>query len=225
MRLLLIEDSARLRDLVCEAIRDVGWRIDAFATAEEGELALAAADYDVLLLDLGLPDEDGLALLRRLRRDGRQIPVLVVTARSAVDERIAGLDAGADDYLLKPFNNRELLARVRALLRRAPTTLLPVLEFAHLSFDLASRSVRCDGRELVLAPAERTMLELLLREAGRVVPKRRLEHAFSEFGDERSPNAVELVVSRLRKRLEGQPTGVAIETVRGVGYLLRDVEA
>lgn len=127
MRILLIEDSARLRELLCEAARDAGWRIDAFASAEEGRLALETVSYDLLLLDLGLPDEDGLNVLKSLRLAKSQIPVLVLTARGAIDERIAGLDAGADDYLAKPFHNGELIARIRALMRRAPVTAMPIL--------------------------------------------------------------------------------------------------
>ncbi|PDT04426.1 DNA-binding response regulator [Rhizobium chutanense] len=222
MRILLIEDSARLRELLCEAIREAGWRIDAFATANEGRLALEGAGYDLLLLDLGLPDEDGLSVLKSLRAEKQQIPVLVLTARGAVDERIAGLDAGADDYLIKPFNNGELIARIRALMRRSPVTIMPTLEFADVRFEMASRQVTCNGTEMALAPSEKSLLELLMRNGGKVVSKRKMEHAFSEFGDERSSNAVELAVSRLRRKLEGHPADAVIETVRGVGYLLRE---
>ncbi|MDQ0457135.1 response regulator [Rhizobium paknamense] len=225
MRLLLIEDSARLRDLLSEAVRDAGWRIDAVATAEEGRLALAAAAYDLLMLDLGLPDEDGIDLLSALRTGGLQIPVLILTARGAIDERIAGLDAGADDYLAKPFHNGELIARIRALLRRAPVTAMPVLQFGALDFHVALSRVTCGEGEIALAPSEKRLLELLMRNGDRVVPKAKIEHAFSEFGDERSSNAVELAVSRLRKKLDGHATGVVIETVRGVGYLLREARA
>jgi two-component system response regulator QseB/two-component system response regulator TctD len=223
--MLLIEDSARLRELICETIREAGWRIDAFGTSAEGRLALDAARYDLLLLDLGLPDEDGIDLLKAIRSARQPIPILVLTARSAIDERIAGLDAGADDYLIKPFNNGELIARIRALMRRAPAAVMPVLTFARLEFDLASRQVRCDGADISLAPSEKSLLELLMRDGGKVVAKRRIEHAFSEFGDERSANAVELAVSRLRKKLDGWPSDTTIETVRGVGYLLREVAA
>lgn len=225
MRILLVEDNARLRELVSEAIHEAGWRIDALATAEEGRLALASTSYDLLLLDLGLPDEDGLSLLKSLRIQKFQLPVLILTARGAIDERIAGLDAGADDYLAKPFNNGELIARVRALMRRAPSTVMPILEFASLEFELASRQVRCNNREVALMPSEKTLLELLMRDGGKVVSKRRIENAVSEYGDERSANAnaIELAVSRLRKKLEAQPAGVKIETVRGVGYMLREI--
>ncbi|MBA9036684.1 response regulator [Rhizobium leguminosarum] len=223
MRILLIEDSTRLRELLCEAVREAGWRIDAFASAEEGRLALATVSYDLLLLDLGLPDEDGLNVLKSLRLAKNQIPVLVLTARGAIDERITGLDAGADDYLAKPFHNGELIARIRALMRRAPVTVMPILEFAAVDFDVASQQVTCNGSEIALAPSEKALLELLMRHGGNVVSKQKMEHAFSEFGDERSSNAVELAVSRLRKKLDGHPIEAAIETVRGVGYMLREV--
>jgi DNA-binding response OmpR family regulator len=222
MRILLIEDNPRLRELLCEAIHDAGWKIDAFALAAEGRLALEGMDYDLLLLDLGLPDEDGITLLKSLRAAKLQMPVLVLTARGAIDERIAGLDAGADDYLVKPFHNGELIARIRALTRRAPVTVMPVLEFAALYYDVAARRLLCAGTEIALAPSEKGLLELLMRNGGKVVPKLKIEHAFSEFGDERSSNAVELAVSRLRRKLEAHPTGALIETVRGVGYMMRE---
>jgi len=223
MRILLIEDSVRLRELLCEAIRDAGWKIDAFETAQEGRLALDGAEYDLLLLDLGLPDEDGLNVLKALRGTKIKMPVLVLTARGAIDERIAGLDAGADDYLTKPFHNGELIARIRALMRRAPITSMPTLEFAALQLDVASQGVTCAGAEIALPPSEKGLLELLMRNGGKVVAKSKIEHAFSEFGDERSSNAVELAVSRLRKKLEGHPTRTSIETVRGVGYMMREL--
>jgi Response regulators consisting of a CheY-like receiver domain and a winged-helix DNA-binding domain len=222
MRILLIEDSTRLRELLCEAIRDADWKIDAFPTAQEGRLALESADYDLLLLDLGLPDEDGIDVLKSLRAAKVQTPVLVLTARGAIDERIVGLDSGADDYLVKPFHNSELIARIRALTRRAPVTSMPTLEFAELRYDVASRRVTCADAEIALTPSEKGLLELLMRNGGDVVPKPKIEHAFSEFGDEKSSNAVELAVSRLRKKLEGHPTRTLIETVRGVGYMMRE---
>lgn len=223
MRILLIEDGARLRELVSEAVRDAGWKIDAFATAELGRSALAGQQYDLLLLDLGLPDEDGIDVLKSLRAAKMQTPVLVLTARGAIDERIVGLDAGADDYLAKPFHNGELIARIRALMRRAPVTVMPVLEYGSLEMDVASRRVTCSGAEIALAPSEKGLLELLMRNGGKVVAKSKIEHAFSEFGDERSSNAVELAVSRLRKKMDGQRTGTSIETIRGVGYMMREV--
>lgn len=222
MRLLLVEDTPRLRELLIEAVHGAGWRIDAASTVREAKDALSAAEYDLLLVDLGLPDGDGLGLIRDLRRKKLGTPILILTARSSIDERIAGLDAGADDYLVKPFNHGEFLARCRALLRRAPATLQPQLVAGHLVFDISTGVVTSGDLDVNLAPRERTVLELLMRDVGAVVSKRKLEHALSEFGDERSSNAVELAVSRLRKKLEGIETGVSLETVRGVGYLLRE---
>jgi DNA-binding response OmpR family regulator len=222
MRLLLVEDSDRLRELVGETIREAGWRLDAVARAGEAEDALASADYDLVLLDLGLPDDDGLELLRRMRRRGDTVPVLVLTARGAIDERIAGLDAGADDYLVKPFNNGELLARARALLRRAPLVVHPVIEAGALRFDPASHELTCAGEAIALAPRERALMEILMRNAGRVTLKRVLEEKLSGFDEGISTNALELALSRLRRKLASHPTGTAIETVRGVGYLLRE---
>ena len=224
MRLLLVEDNPRLRELLTESVHGAGWRIDSFGTVEEGKEAEATTAYDLLLIDLGLPDGDGLDLIREIRRRAVKTPILVLTARGAIDERIAGLDAGADDYLVKPFNHGEFLARCRALLRRAPDTAPPILVAGSLSFDPASGVLSCGETALALTPRERTIFEVLMRDVGRVTPKRKLEHALSEFGDELSTNAVELSVSRLRKKLEEHETGAAIETIRGVGYLLREVE-
>jgi len=225
MRLLLVEDSARLRALVGETIREARGRLDHVGDIAHAEAALATTRYDLLLLDLGLPDGDGVDLLRRLRQRKDQTPVLVLTARGAVDERIAGLDAGADDYLAKPFNNGELLARARALLRRAPLSVDPVLEAGELRFDPATRDVTCANALIGLAPRERAALEILMRNVGRVTPKRGFESMLSEFGDEASTNAIELVISRLRRKLAPHPTRTAIETVRGVGYMLRETSA
>jgi len=224
MRLLLVEDSARLRELLTETVHGAGWRVDAVATIEEAKEAVAAAEYALLLVDLALPDGDGLDLVREFRRDGIKTPILVLTARSLIEERILGLDAGADDYLVKPFNNGEFLARCRALLRRAPDTKTAILAAAKLRLDVATGVATCASIDLGLAPRERMVLEILLRDVGRVVPKRKLEHALSEFGDELSSNALELAVSRLRKKLEPHDCGVSLETIRGVGYLMRETK-
>ncbi len=222
MRLLLVEDTARLRDLLSEAVHAAGWRIDAVGALRDAEEAVATVPYDLLLVDLGLPDGDGLDLIRSARRAGKETPILILTARGAIEERIAGLDAGADDYLVKPFNHGEFLARCRALLRRAPHTAAPALAAGRLVYDIASGAVACGDVALALAPRERAVLEILMREAGRVVNKRKLEHALSEFGEELSSNAVETAISRLRRKLDGAETGVSLETIRGVGYLLRE---
>jgi DNA-binding response OmpR family regulator len=216
MRLLLIEE--RLRELLAERVHDAGWRVDAFGTAGEVGEAIATAPFDLLVIDLGLPDGDGLDLIRKARRRGVQTPVLALTARGAVDERIAGLDAGADDYLVKPFDHREFLARTRcrALLRRGPDTGPTVPEAGGLRFDPPA-ALTCSDADLALTPRERAIVEFLMQNLGRVTPKRKLEHALSEFGEKFSTNALDLAMSRLRKKLDGLPTGAAIETVRGVG--------
>lgn len=223
MRLLLVEDSPRLVELLGETVRDAGWRLDAVATIADALVVLALREHDLVLLDLGLPDGNGLDLLRTIRREYRDLPVLVITARGSIEERIEGLDAGADDYLVKPFHHKEFLARCRAMLRRSPTALQPVLEAGRLRYDPSHAELVCDGASVPLAPRERALAELLMRDAGRVVAKRKLEQALSEFGEEVSANALELAVSRLRRKLQPFDTGTDIVTVRGVGYMLQAV--
>jgi DNA-binding response OmpR family regulator len=220
MRLILVEDSSRLRELLTERIRQAGWRVDSFATLRDAAHALDAISYDLALIDLGLPDADGKELIRSMRLKGSRVPILVLTARGAIDERVEALDCGADDYLVKPFNHVELLARCRALLRRSGPHLGERLEFGNVEFDPSSGSVRIQGEVQAFSPRERSLLELLLRNADQVVAKERIEVAMSQFGDEISTNAVELTVSRLRRRLDPGRAGVVIETVRGIGYLL-----
>lgn len=222
MRFLLIEDAPRLRELLSDAVNAAGWNVDAVDTAADAREAIATTPYDLYLVDLGLPDGDGLDLVRSISLGGTKAPVLILTARSAVEERVAGLDSGADDYLVKPFNAAELLARCRALLRRSPLSVMPVMALGRLAFDSAQAKVTCDGRDLSLTSREKSLLEALMREAGRVVAKRRLEHTLSKLGEEFSSNAVELAVSRLRRKLDGFDTGTSLETVRGVGYMLSE---
>jgi two-component system, OmpR family, response regulator len=221
MRLLLVEDSSRLTELLGEAVREAGWRLDAVGTLADAEAAVADGEHDLILLDLGLPDGDGLDLVRAMRRAANLTPILILTARGSVDDRIAGLDAGADDYLVKPFHHKEFLARCRAMLRRSPMAVFPVIEVGSLAYDPATATLACAGEPVPLPPRERALCELLLREAGRLVPRRRLETALSEYGDEMSSNALDLAVSRLRRKLETYPTGIEIATVRGLGYLMR----
>ncbi len=224
MRLLLVEDSARLRELLEERVRGAGWRLDALGTIEAALEATRSVTYDLLLVDLGLPDGDGKALIRALRARGSGVPILVLTARGSIEERVEALDGGADDYLVKPFNHVEFLARCRALLRRSGPHRSEQIEFGRLAFDPTSGSVRVAGEIVQVSPRERSLLELLLRHADRVVAKERIEVALSAFGEEVSTNAVELAVSRLRRRLEPVDSGVTIETVRGAGYLLRETD-
>ncbi|AIT05227.1 MULTISPECIES: response regulator transcription factor [Sphingomonas] len=221
MRILLIEDDAALADALTGALRQRGMTVDHAASIEEAEAYLAAIDHAAVLLDLGLPDGDGLALLRRMRAGGNVRPVLALTARGSVDARIRGLHGGADDYIVKPFDPDELHARILAVLRRQGGYLGVSLSCARLVFDVETRVARVGETLLPLSARETELLELLLRRGGNVVPKRLVEdHLFGAGGDLGS-NAVEVYVHRLRKRLDEAETGARIETVRGVGYLLR----
>lgn len=220
MRLLLVEDSERLQELLSESLKNAGYMLDVVATVAELFNSVAAATYDLLIIDLGLPDGDGLGAIRSLRATGVSLPILIITARGSVDDRIAGLDSGADDYLTKPFNHAELMARVRALLRRPSELQGPVLRRGKTEFDQAKDEVRCAGHPIQLRLSERRLLAALMRRSGAVVAKSAIEGTLSQFSRELSPNAVEALVSRLRRALSETDSGIAIETVRGVGYRL-----
>ena len=199
-----------------------GLTMDHAASLDEAEAYMAAVDHAAILLDLGLPDGDGLAWLRRRRAGGETRPVLALTARGSVEARVRGLHDGADDYIVKPFDADELHARLLAVLRRQGGYLGVSLTCARLTFDVETRMVRVGDEVLTLSTRETELLELLLRRAGNVVPKRVVEdQLFGAGGDLGSRNAVEVYVHRLRKRLDEAGTGARIETVRGVGYLLR----
>lgn len=222
MRILLIEDNRALAEALAAALLQRGLTLDHAASLDEAEAYMAAVDHAALLLDLGLPDGDGLAWLRRRRAAGETRPVLVLTARGSVEARVRGLHDGADDYLVKPFDADELHARLLAVLRRQGGYLGVSLTCARLTFDVETRTVRVGDTLLSLSTRETELLELLLRRAGNVVPKRVVEdQLFGAGSDQGSRNAVEVYVHRLRKRLDEAGTGARIETVRGVGYLLR----
>jgi DNA-binding response OmpR family regulator len=220
MRLLLIEDNARLGELIVEGLEQEGFVIDWRETLEEGMEARGLAAYDLILLDLGLPDGDGLDLVRRLRRDRDVVPILILTARGGLGEKIAGLDVGADDYLVKPFDIAELAARCRALLRRPGACLGVVLSAGNVALDTASRSLQVAGVSVAITPRELALLEHLLRRAGQVVPKASLEDQLYAMDAEVTPNALEVAVSRLRKRLASAGADVILRTAHGVGYVL-----
>ncbi len=221
MRILLAEDSARLQELLGETLRVVGYRLDVVGSVAELLENAGAVAYDLIIADLGLPDGDGLDAIQKLRRNGYVRPILIITARGSVDDRISGLDSGADDYLIKPFNHGELLARVRALLRRPSDLAGPVLRLGTLTVDEAAATAKCGDKELDLRLSERRLLVLLMRRAGTVVAKVSIETALSEQGRELSSNAVEALVSRTRKVLADAGTDVVIDTIRGVGYILK----
>lgn len=222
MRLLLVEDEWRLTEAVSEGLGRAGFVVDTMDTVQTAEHALRIVCYDALILDLGLPDGDGLAVLTGLRRRDEELPVLILTARDAVEDRVAGLDGGADDYLVKPFAMAELLARVKALLRRPGAALGTVLMAGNLSFDSIGREVAVTGRRVDLPRQELAVLEQLMRRLGRVVPRGVLEEKLYGFDTEPVSNPVPVHVHHLRRRLEEAGASVRVHTVRGIGYLLTE---
>lgn len=224
MRILLVEDNLRLSTFVRRGLEKEDFTVDGVGTIADAEAALDTAPYDLMVLDLGLPDGDGLDLLKDLRGANNHLPVLVLTARDGVDDRVKGLNAGADDYLLKPFAVEELTARLRALLRRPDGALGLSLKSGNLTFDTTAREVRVRGALIKISRKEMGVLEQLLRRAGKVVPKDVLESKLYGFDEDVSSNSLEANISRLRKRLARANATVSIHTLRGVGYLLSDSE-
>lgn len=220
MRILLVEDNARLAGLIRDGLDRQGFAVDWCETVEGAENAREISDYDLLLLDLGLPDGDGLDLVRTMRRRQSMTPVLVLTARGGLDDRVLGLDAGADDYLVKPFQIAELAARCRALLRRPGRTLNTILQGGNVVLDPAERTLRVGNKMVEATPREVNLLEHLLRRLGHVVAKPALESALYSMDAEVTPNALEAAISRLRKRLSIAAADVQIKTIHGVGYAL-----
>ncbi|MBV8651019.1 MAG: response regulator transcription factor [Alphaproteobacteria bacterium] len=222
MRLLVIEDHQRLAEFIAAGLEQAGFAVDAVHSAADGEAAIGAVAYDAVILDLGLPDADGLTLLKARRARGDTVPILLLTARDDVEHRVEGLDAGADDYLLKPFAMAELVARIRVLLRRPSSSLGVVLTEGNLRFDTVGRQATVNGDQVMLSRREIDLLELLMRRSGRVVSKSAIEEGIYAFGEELASNAVEVLVHRLRKRMLRAGATVQLHTLRGVGYLLSD---
>lgn len=221
MRLLLIEDEARIVELLIGALSRLSFVVDAVRTAAEARAALSATvPYDAVILDLGLPDGDGLALLSATRANGNNVPIIILTARDAVEDRVCGLDRGADDYLVKPFATVELVARIKALLRRPGGALGTILQAGNVSFDTIGREVMVDGACVVLPRRETATLEQLMRRLGRVVPKPVLEEKLYGIDDLIASNTIPVHVHHLRRKLQEAGATIEIHTVRGVGYLL-----
>lgn len=220
MRLLIVEDSTALGRSIESVFRAKGYAVDLVDAGDDADTALRTQDYDLVILDLGLPDMDGLEVLRRLRRRKSRVPVLVLTARDALQDRVEGLNLGADDYLGKPFAIAELEARAGALIRRGVGGAAAIISHGRLTLDTAARLARVDGEPIDLPRRELNLLEVLLVHRGQVVAKQALHDKLFGFDDEAGVNAVEIYVHRLRKRLE--PAGVRIRTVRGLGYLLEN---
>jgi DNA-binding response OmpR family regulator len=222
MRILLVEDNAELARLLTAGLAAQGLAADVVGTAIDARLALGSIRYSAMILDLGLPDDDGMNVLKEMRRDRDPLPVLVLTARGSVDDRVQGLRAGADDYLVKPFALEELVARLQALMRRPGELLGRSLSIANLVFDTESRQIFVDGRPELFSSRESAVLELLMRRQGRVVTKKAVEDQIFGMSSDVASNAVEVYVSRLRKHLAECRARLQIHTVRGVGYMIAE---
>lgn len=216
MRILLAEDDTMIGEVVLDTLRAEGYAVDWVKDGAMADTALATADYDLLLLDLGLPRKEGLDVLRGLRARKKRVPVLITTARDAVTQRVAGLDAGADDYLVKPYDLDELLARVRALLRRAAGRAEPVYEWGDVRITPATREVTQAGNPVTLSAREWAVLEPLLARPGRVLSRAQLEEKLYAWRDDVTSNAVEVYVHGIRKKLGAG----LIQNLRGLGYLV-----
>jgi DNA-binding response OmpR family regulator len=220
MRVLVVEDETELGELMAEHLRRQGFAADLVECLDEAESALATTTFDAMVLDLNLPDGDGQDLLHRLRQRGDWLPVLAATARDAVDQRVRSLDLGADDYLVKPFDLRELTARLRALLRRPSTTQGLTLTAGNVDLHTVTRVVSIAGTQVNLHRRQQALLEILLQAQGRVVPRTSIEDRMYGFDDQIESNALESHISRLRKTLADHGADVSIITARGVGYML-----
>ncbi|NYT76463.1 response regulator [Alcaligenaceae bacterium] len=219
MKILLVEDDKLLGDGIAVGIGQAGLAVDWVQDGQQAETALALGSYDAVVLDLGLPQLSGMELLRRARARGETLPILILTARDAVADRVAGLDAGADDYLVKPFDLTELQARLRALLRRSKGSADPVISHGELRVDLAGHSVSLSNKSVALSAREFAILHTLLLNAGRVMSKAQIEEQLYGWGDEIESNAVEVFIHHLRRKLYPE----LIRTIRGVGYMIEKV--
>jgi DNA-binding response OmpR family regulator len=220
--LLLIEDYALLQKTLARGLREEGFAVDVASDGEEGLWYARTGEYDVIVLDLMLPKLDGLAVLRKLREEGRATHVIILTARDRVEDRVRGLDLGADDYLVKPFALEELLARIRALVRRKYEAKAPALTVGDLEIDTVQRTARRGGEPLRLTAREYGLLEYLALKAGRVVSRTDIREHLYGFGDEADSNVVDACVSRVRRKLEQGGRPRLIQTRRGFGYILEE---
>ena len=221
MHLLLVEDNSQLTELIVTAICEAGWSVDFVSTETEARSRLTDHHYDLLVTDLGLPDGDGLRLIRDMREKLDATPILIITARTAVEERVDALDLGADDYVTKPFQREELIARCRAVVRRGRRKKPVILSFGNILYDPIPMEYTIAGRVVHMTRHAHVILELLLEDAGRVVLRQRIEDALSSMDVQLSGNALDQEMSRLRKRLAGANANCRIETVRGIGNMLR----
>lgn len=217
MKVLLIEDNKTLADGLSHKLKDVGFIIDLFYNGEDGLYALQTSSYDLLILDLGLPDIDGIEIIKKLRKSYENLPILVISARDKLDQRIYGLDIGADDYLCKPFELDEVIARAHALLRRTKNLISNKIIYNDLEYDAKSRTLTQDGEIIELSKRELSIFEYLLQNLGMILSKENIVEHITSIDDEFNPTAIEIYISRLRKKLSAS---INLKTVRGLGYML-----
>ena len=218
MRILIIEDNLKLAEGLSKILTESSFVVDLVSNATDADAAIASQSFDLIILDLNLPDQDGLEVLRTMRGRGSDIPVLIVTARSDLYDRVKGLDLGADDYITKPFEVSELEARVRALIRRSAGQARSIIEFSNLKLDLKRNTLTAQSQNVDISPRELNVLRVMLMAKGRIVSKSRIVDSVCTFEGNMTDNALEKVISRLRKRL--LPYGIKIQTARGLGYYL-----
>ncbi len=222
MRLLLVEDEPELRDITVKRLRAEGYIVDGCGDGLSALDYARAAEYDAIILDIMLPEMDGLEVLRILRQEGSSVPVLLLTARDSIEDRVKGLDAGADDYLVKPFSFAELTARIRALTRRKPVDInSDKLKLADLEMDLNARVVRRGDKNIILTQREFALLEVLLRNKEIVLTRERIEQQIYDFGFDGGSNVIDVYIRYLRKKIDQEFEPKLIHTVRGTGYVLR----
>lgn len=220
MRILIVEDDVSLAAGISRILEADGYAVDVMKSGEHAAMATQQENFDLMILDVGLPGIDGFEVLRRTRAGGHSLPVMILTARDALDDRVRGLDLGADDYMAKPFAMPELAARVRALIRRGQSQSGPRVVHGPLVLDTSARRATLKGEPLELAAREWAVLEVLLGRVEKIVSKESIIQAMASWGEELSLNAIEVYVSRLRAKLE--PAGLRIRTVRGFGYMLEE---
>lgn len=220
----MVEDVKRLAELIAQGLRKAGFDADMVHNAKDARSLIYEGAHDAVVLDLGLPDQNGIDLLRELRQSGMMLPVVILTTRIKVEDRVAGLNAGADDYITKPFAFEELVARLRALLRRPQTSVSDVLTIGNLSFNTQTRETEVNDAQALLTPKEQMLLEQLMRKPGGVVSKVFLEDNIYGSGRDASANSLEVLTHRLRSRLRNLKADVVIHTVRGVGYMMSELK-
>ena len=222
MRILLIEDNGRAGPLLRQYLKDAGFTVDLATSVADFQDMAGTFSYGLYVLDLGLPDGDGIEILRQLRVAKETAPIIITSARGQISDRVSCLNCGADDYLVKPFHQSEFLARIRALLRRPANMAPQCVKVGNLVLDCANDEVSCEGQRVNVSPSERRLLALLMRRSGHLVSREVIENTLLSMDHEVTPNAIDKVMSRLRAALARAPVGIAIRTINGLGYMLEE---